>query len=161
MNALIHRLWNASPRSVAAAAARAFRRGSPVASARPQWERVTSGPLEGRELLLARDANGVWLDMLDGRFDVELYRALRGRVPELGAIWDIGAHVGYHSLGFAAMHPGSRVVSIEPNEANLERLGQNLQRNNDLASQLLIFPVASRIMRGLRRSSPAATSRVE
>jgi hypothetical protein len=59
------------------------------------------------------------------------------------------------------MHPGSRVVSIEPNEANLERLGQNLQRNNDLASQLLIFPVASRIMRGLRRSSPAATSRVE
>jgi FkbM family methyltransferase len=40
------------------------------------------------------------------------------------------------------MHPGSRVVSIEPNEANLERLGQNLQRNNDLASQLLILPVA-------------------
>lgn len=80
--------------------------------------------------------------MLEGRFDVELYDALRQVVPEPGAIWDIGAHIGYHTLGFAAVHPGARVLAVEPNEANLERLRANLARNADLANRVTVMAVA-------------------
>ena len=81
----------------------------------PRWERVVAGPLAGRELLLAREANGVWNDMIDGRFDAELYSALSALTLRTPVIWDVGGHIGYHALGFAAHQRAARVVSFEPN----------------------------------------------
>ena len=75
----------------------------------PRWERVVAGPLAGRELLLAREANGVWNDMIDGRFDAELYSALAALPLRTPVIWDVGGHIGYHSLGFAAHQPASQI----------------------------------------------------
>jgi FkbM family methyltransferase len=108
----------------------------------PRWERVVAGPLAGRELLLAREANGVWNDMIDGRFDAELYSALAALTLRTPVIWDVGGHIGYHALGFAAHQPAARVVSFEPNPANLARLRANLDRNADLAARIDVLPMA-------------------
>jgi FkbM family methyltransferase len=108
----------------------------------PRWERVVAGPLAGRELLLAREANGVWNDMIDGRFDAELYSALSALTLRTPVIWDVGGHIGYHALGFAAHQPAARVVSFEPNPANLARLRANLDRNADLAARIDVLPMA-------------------
>lgn len=108
----------------------------------PRWERVVAGPLAGRELLLAREANGVWNDMIDGRFDAELYSALAALTLRTPVIWDVGGHIGYHALGFAAHQSAARVVSFEPNPANLARLRANLDRNADLAARIDVLPVA-------------------
>jgi FkbM family methyltransferase len=108
----------------------------------PRWERVVAGPLAGRELLLAREANGVWNDMIDGRFDAELYSALAALTLPTPVIWDVGGHIGYHALGFAAHQPAARVVSFEPNPANLARLRANLDRNTDLAARIDVLPMA-------------------
>jgi len=142
MNLTLRRLWRASPRSVTAAIAGRMGFGRPRRVPPPRWERVLAGPLAGRELWLAREANGVWNDMIDGRFDVELYDALAGLTLRTSVIWDVGGHIGYHALGFAASQPDATVVSFEPNPANLARLRTNLDRNGDLAARIDVLPMA-------------------
>jgi FkbM family methyltransferase len=143
MNQILRRLWRASPQSVTAAIARRFafaeRRGDSLA---PRWERVLAGPLAGRELWLARDANGVWNDMIDGRFDAALCDAFAALTLRTPVVWDVGAHIGYHALGFAAGQPAGTVVSFEPNPANLARLRTNLARNADLAARIEVLAMA-------------------
>jgi FkbM family methyltransferase len=82
--------------------------------------------------------------MIAGRFDAEIYNVLAGVLPDRGAVtWDVGAHIGFHTLGFAvAVGPTGRVVSFEPNPSNRTRLQQNLERNPDLASRVEILPCA-------------------
>jgi FkbM family methyltransferase len=142
MHNVLRRLWNASPRSATAAFTRLLGIGQQPSGPGPRWERVTAGPLAGRELLLARDGNGVWVDMIEGRFDAELYDALAGLALRGNNIWDVGAHVGYHALGFAAQRPAAMVLCFEPNPANLARLHVNLGRNTDLASRIDVLPIA-------------------
>jgi FkbM family methyltransferase len=79
--------------------------------------------------------------MIAGFYDEFLYQALEGiRSPKGAVVWDIGAHVGYHSLGFAAR--GASVVAFEPNAANIERLRLNVDRNANLAPRIKIVSCA-------------------
>lgn len=110
--------------------------------ARPAWERIAAGPLAGREVFLDRRGNGAWEDMLAGRFDAGISDVVAGAVPAAGGIvWDVGAHIGFHTLSFAAAvgHSG-RVVGFEPNASNRQRLQRNLDQNPDLAVRIDILP---------------------
>jgi FkbM family methyltransferase len=130
LNRLLNRVGAASPRATRALL--------------PVWERIAAGPLAGREVLLDRRGSGEWEDMIHGRFDAEIYTALGRVVPASGAVlWDVGAHLGFHTLGFAAMvGPTGRVVGFEPNPSNRERLRQNLDKNADLAARVEILSCA-------------------
>jgi len=110
----------------------------------PAWERVSAGPLAGREILIDRRGNGAWDDMLSGRFDAEIYGVIAQSRPARGGIvWDVGAHIGFHTLGFSAIAGSSgRVVAFEPNPSNRDRLQQNLQKNPDLAARVEILSCA-------------------
>lgn len=127
------RLWNASPASLTRAARQRWRRGTaPLA-----WHRVQSGPLAGAELCFTDVSQGGWREMVAGTFDSFLYRALAARREVKGAVcWDVGAHFGYHSLGFAAL--GAQVVAFEPNPHNAHRLRENLARNPGLAARVRV-----------------------
>ena len=142
-SSLLNRVLNASPRSfgrwiMSSVGVRPATRSLPV------WERIGAGPLAGREVLLDRHGSGAWEDMIHGRFDAELYAALARVVPPSGAVlWDVGAHMGFHTLGFAALvGPTGRVVGFEPNPTNRERLRQNLEKNADLAARIEILSCA-------------------
>ncbi|HEX9368294.1 MAG TPA: FkbM family methyltransferase [Vicinamibacterales bacterium] len=142
----LDRLLNASPRSVgrwikSGLGARSLLATRPLL---PVWEKIVAGPLAGREVLLDRRGSGAWEDMIHGRFDTELYAALARAVPASGGVlWDVGAHMGFHTLGFAAMvGPAGRVVGFEPNPSNRERLRQNLEKNADLAARVEILSCA-------------------
>jgi FkbM family methyltransferase len=102
-----------------------------------RWVRVAGGLLAGGDLLLA-PGTVPWQDeMAAGRFEDFLYVALNGRRLEGAAVWDVGAHLGYHTLCFAALvGPQGRVAAFEPNAANLDRLRQNLARNPALAARV-------------------------
>jgi FkbM family methyltransferase len=113
-----------------------------IDGAAPIWERVAAGPLSGREILIDRRGTGAWADMLAGRFDAEIYDAIARALPASnGIVWDVGAHIGFHTLGFSALVGTSgRVLAFEPNPSNRERLRQNLERNPDLAARIEVFP---------------------
>jgi FkbM family methyltransferase len=83
--------------------------------------------------------------MMAGRYDSFMYDSL----AELGVnlksatVWDVGAHIGYHSLAFAALAgPAGRVVAFEPNPFNRERFRMNLDRNPDLAPRIFLLDFA-------------------
>ena len=110
----------------------------------PSWVTVVSGPLKGGQLYLATGATDTWQKMADGTADDFLFAALRAACPLSGAcIWDIGAHFGFHSLSFAALvGEKGKVISFEPNPANLERFRMHLEKNPQLAKRIRIVPSA-------------------
>jgi FkbM family methyltransferase len=107
----------------------------------PGWFTVKMGPAAGAELFLPHSEEGFWLEMVEGGFDKFLYDALRNvRNLSESRVWDIGAHFGYHTLGFAAQ--GAEVVAFEPNRMNAERLKMHLARNSKLAPRVKLLEVA-------------------
>lgn len=120
-------------------------RNSARESLRPYWVRISSGPLQARELFLAPQSPAYWnKEMMEGRYDSFIYSALMewGKA-EASTIWDVGAHIGYHSLAFASLAgPAGRIVAFEPNPCNSERLQVNLGRNPDLAQRISLLDYA-------------------
>ena len=118
---------------------------TPTPPPRPRWVRVSGGPLQDRQLFLDPDSPAYWeREMLEGRFDPFIYDELKqfGEI-EGGTVWDVGAHIGYHSLAFAALvGPSGRVISFEPNPFNLERLRGHLEKNPELASRITLITSA-------------------
>lgn len=109
--------------------------------AKPNWHAVRQGPLAGAELFLAPEATDTWQSMLEGTHDAALFDAVR--LPLAGrTCWDVGAHIGYHSLMFAALTGlEGRTVAFEPNPANLS-LQLHLERNPRLAARITVKPWA-------------------
>src|SRR4029079_13816230 len=81
-----------------------FRSPRTAAPMEPASERVSAGPLAGRELLSDRSGTGARDDMLSGRFEAEIYGVIAQSLPARGGIvWDVGAHIGFHTLRFSAL----------------------------------------------------------
>lgn len=137
MSSIVKRLWNASPASLIRAGQRRVRQWTD----KPGWYPIQAGPAAGAQLLLAGSPEGSWCEMLAGTFDSFIYQAIAGRRSIRDAVcWDIGAHVGYHSLVFASM--GAQVLAVEPNQHNAARLRAHLERNPALARNIRHLVVA-------------------
>ncbi|MFC1848227.1 FkbM family methyltransferase [Chloroflexota bacterium] len=111
----------------------------------PQWVEITGGPLNGCHMLLDLNSPAYWQrEMKEGRYDAFIYEEFL----KLGSIsgvtvWDVGAHIGYHSLAFAALvGPSGRVVAFEPNPHNCERFRMNSERNPDLTGRITLMTSA-------------------
>lgn len=131
---LLSRIWNASPGSIA----RGIRRRWEDRKLKPGWHAIKGGVLAGAELCVP-PSGPVWKEMIAGHYDEFVYKALPTK-PHGKRVWDIGAHVGYHSLAFAALE--ADVLAFEPNAANLERLAINLKRNPKLATHIRYMALA-------------------
>lgn len=100
-----------------------------------------TGPLAGRSLRL--DPDGAWqTEMINNTYDHELFSHLTKTSLENPVIYDIGAHVGYHTLMFAALAPSSTVYSFEPNTGNFARVQEHLTLNSDLAKRITAQNIA-------------------
>jgi FkbM family methyltransferase len=100
-----------------------------------------AGPLKGYHMFLDLYSPANWnREMREGKYDSFIYKALTGYNGIVGAtVWDIGAHIGYHSLAFASLvGPSGHVVAFEPNPYNIDRFCKNLQRNPQLAERIIL-----------------------
>ncbi|MBI2326325.1 FkbM family methyltransferase [Candidatus Collierbacteria bacterium] len=105
---------------------------------------VLGGPLRGYHLFLAPQKGLFWQDMVLGIYDGFIYDWLKEHFDLTNeVVWDIGAHVGYHSLGFAALvGEKGRVIAFEPNQYNQKRLAKNLDLNPNLVKRIKIIRAA-------------------
>lgn len=100
---------------------------------------VPSGPLAGTRLVLDFDVLGersIWLDTYEPwvqRTFVELVH------PDM-LLFDVGAYIGTYALLARRVAPGIRVVAVEPDPHNRERLEQNLALN--AATDVVVVPLA-------------------
>ncbi len=110
----------------------------------PRWLTVQAGPLAGIRLLIAPAAIDIYDEMAAGTYDSELVEAL-SRAPgiEGGVCWDVGAHMGYHSLLMARLvGPGGRVHAFEPNPVHRARLQLHLEANPELGARVELHEFA-------------------
>ncbi|MFA6404803.1 MAG: FkbM family methyltransferase [Candidatus Paceibacterota bacterium] len=109
---------------------------------RPRWNTLQYKSMEGVQMYF--DPSGSWQKkMLDGSYDKFLFDRLRDIGASNKVIYDIGAHVGYHSLYFARMvGEGGKIFAFEPNNNNLDRIKLNLDHNKDLEKRIKIFNIA-------------------
>jgi FkbM family methyltransferase len=102
---------------------------------------VATGPCAGVRLWLTP----YWRHLADGHYDQFIYDALNAQRLDLtGAVaWDVGAHLGYHTLALARLvGAGGRVFALEPNPHNVAHLQRHLEANPELASRVSILPCA-------------------
>ena len=108
---------------------------------RPQWNRVNGGSLAGRELFF--DPQGPWQEMLSGEYDQPMFDYTSKLDLAGKTIFDVGMHIGFHSLNFAHyVGKEGRVVSFEPNRFNVERFKMILTHNQDLAERITVCETA-------------------
>lgn len=108
----------------------------------PQEVTITGGDLAGYKLKL--DPTGVWQhEMISGEYDHELFEFLKSLSLEHKVIYDIGAHICYHSLAFAT-HVGDtgHVYAFEPNPANITRANEIITLNPTLSPRITAFNIA-------------------
>ncbi|MBI2310252.1 FkbM family methyltransferase [Candidatus Collierbacteria bacterium] len=105
---------------------------------------VLGGPLAGHRLFASPKKSLIWQDMVLGIYDNFIYDWLEKHFDLTNkVVWDVGAHVGYHSLGFAALvGEKGRVIAFEPNRFNLKRFAKNLSLNHDLTKRIKIIKTA-------------------
>lgn len=125
---------------------KSFRKSPPkIDVAGGDWVKVKDGPLKGCYLFLNLQSPAYWnREMMEGRYDSFIYEALdeRGSI-EAATIWDVGAHIGYHSLAFAVLvGPCGHVVAFEPNPYNAERFRKNLRQNPELIERVSLINYA-------------------
>ncbi len=122
----------------------ALRRGARKWTERLIWLPIQAGPAAGTQLLVPAGPKAFWSEMLAGTYDAFIYEALGKRNLRDAICWDIGAHIGYHSLTFASL--GANVLAFEPNPHNVERLRAHLERNPTLARNIrpMVMAVSDR-----------------
>jgi FkbM family methyltransferase len=107
----------------------------------PKWVVIRGGPLKGRQMLLKTHSIEFWQkEMAEGSYDSFIYNELCKLCNMQGqVVWDVGAHIGYHTLAMACLvGPSGHVIAFEPNISNLERLRANLDGNPDLTQRVII-----------------------
>lgn len=106
-----------------------------------EWREVAAGPAEGVKLLLPVPLEPWGHEMINGVYDRFLYDTISRHRNMAGVrVWDIGAHIGYHSLSLA--NQGAQVVAFEPGSANVSRLRLHLEHNNELARRIRVVAAA-------------------
>lgn len=101
--------------------------------------KVTSGDLEGYTLKL--NPHGAWQhEMISGVYDHELFSQIKSLNLKDKVIYDIGAHIGYHSLAFAVISGiNGKVFGFEPNPANVTRANEIIELNPTLKNRIVFL----------------------
>ena len=108
----------------------------------PKWNTLIYKPLEGLQIFF--DPTGPWQKtILNNTYDTFLFKRLNSEALQGKIIYDIGAHIGFHSLYFARLvGPKGKIYAFEPNQKNVERLKLIRDKNNDIRNTVSIFDVA-------------------
>jgi len=108
----------------------------------PKWTTLTYEPLNGIQMFF--DPTGPWQKaIIDNTYDTFLFERLHTETLRGKVIFDIGAHIGFHSLYFARLvGPKGKVYAFEPNPKNVERFKLIRDKNADIKNTITIFDVA-------------------
>lgn len=87
------------------------------------------------------------LELLLGTYEAGTVRRYRALLAPGAVVFDVGAHVGYHTLRFAALvGRGGRVFAFEPHPGNFRLLRRNVERR--ALGQVTLIPQAVSVAPG-------------
>lgn len=108
----------------------------------PKWNTLKYKPMDGVKMFF--DPEGLWQrKMMIGTYDTFLFDTIKSMPHKGKIVYDIGAHIGFHSFYFARLvGKEGKVYSFEPNVKNFERFNLILNENKDLRNIVQVFNVA-------------------
>ncbi len=108
----------------------------------PVWNTLRYKPLNGIQIFF--DPTGPWQKtIINNTYDSFLFESLAKENLDAKVIFDIGAHIGFHSLYFARLvGPKGKVYAFEPNPKNAERLNLIREKNTDIKNIISVVDVA-------------------
>ncbi|MFA4930473.1 MAG: FkbM family methyltransferase [Patescibacteria group bacterium] len=110
---------------------------------KPECIKIQKGILKDRDIILDTHDNNWQIDIINGTYDKFFFDYLNKLNFTGNIIFDIGAHIGYHSMAFASMvGDNGKVFSFEPNKSNIQRFQQNLDKNIDLKKIIKLNQIA-------------------
>ncbi len=99
---------------------------------------IASGPLRGLRFVLdLKHEKYLWL----GTYERCVYDALERYLRPGDTAWDVGAFIGYHTLLMSRRVGPGRVLALEPDPRNAERLRRNLSLNG--VANVEVLPIAA------------------
>jgi FkbM family methyltransferase len=100
--------------------------------AEPSVNVIRGGILKGKKIFCL--SKGFWQDeMINGSYDQYFFDYLKNLDLKDKTILDIGAHIGYLSMGFSRLvGTTGQVYAFEPNPFNIERLNNHLELNKEI-----------------------------
>ncbi len=103
---------------------------------------ITDGDLKGFKLKLY--PHGTWQkQMIDGTYDKELFAKIKTLDLNSKVVFDIGAHIGYHSFIFSKQVGSSgKVFAFEPNKINIERFEEIKKINESETENITLLNLA-------------------
>lgn len=87
-----------------------------------------------------------------GAYEPKITEKFLDSIKEGGVVCDVGAWIGYYSI--LAAKRVDRVISIEPDETNYQRIKRNIDLNNLSNVTTLNIAVGDRISRGVLEEGP-------
>jgi FkbM family methyltransferase len=109
----------------------------------PRWYQIEGGILEGRSIFLDARTDSWQRQMVQGTYDRELFEYAKDLDLSGKAIFEVGAHFGFHAMCFAELvGPDGRVYAFEPNNFNRDRMRTILSRNPDLDARIALHDLA-------------------
>jgi FkbM family methyltransferase len=107
---------------------------------KPEWHIIRRGYLKGIRIFLNKIGHPAFFKMINGEYDKFIYNIIVNKKFDGKVFWDIGAHIGIHTLGFARM-VGEKggVVAFEPNILNFRRLQENVNANPGLSDRVSLI----------------------
>jgi hypothetical protein len=99
---------------------------------------ILAGPARGVTMTL--DFQG-HTPLFLGMYELELHEFCRRALRGARLVFDVGGYIGYDALMFAC-NSSRRVVTFEPDGARRPALEDNISRNAELASRIIVNPFA-------------------
>lgn len=108
----------------------------------PVWNTFSYEPMKGVTMYF--DPHGPWQKkLLSSEYDSYIFERLKKLNLTGKTIFDIGAHVGFHTFYFAQLvGPKGKVYAFEPNPNNLERINIQLEENKNLKKIVTVCDIA-------------------
>lgn len=114
----------------------------------PRWQTLDYKPLKGLKVYF--DPTGPWQkQMMEGTYDAFLFKKIRDIDLVGKTVFDIGAHIGYHSFFFSRLvGPNGKVLAFEPHPRNIERFKLVVSANPDLRKNTTLIEAAASCKEG-------------
>ena len=108
----------------------------------PMWNTFSYAPM--KNVTLYFDPKGPWQQkLLSDKYDAYIFDRLKSLNLSGKTIFDVGAHIGFHSFYFSQLvGPKGKVYAFEPHPKNLERIQLCIDENKDKVPTPIVFGIA-------------------